>query len=86
METHFHMIIKPNVPLVTIMHSLKSYTAHEINKLREKTGGVWLREYYDRVIRSERDYIEKVNYISNNPIKAGFVDYAWLYITKDNPL
>ena len=44
METHFHIIIKPNVPVVKIMHSLKSFTAHEINKLRGGTGGIWLRE------------------------------------------
>jgi hypothetical protein len=41
-------------------------------------------EYSDRVIRSEKEFLEKINYIADNPIKAdlseGYGDYQWLYI------
>ena len=86
METHFHIIIKPNVPGVKIMHSLKSFTAHEISKLRGGAGRIWLREYYDWVIRSERDYVKKVEYITNNPLKTGFRNYKWLYVSSESPV
>jgi putative transposase len=40
-------------------------------------------ESYDRIVRDEAEFLEKWNYIRNNPIKAGLADlpenYAWLY-------
>ena len=28
---------------------------------------LWQRSYYDHIIRNESDYLEKINYIHNNP-------------------
>jgi REP element-mobilizing transposase RayT len=52
------------------MHSLKSYTASEANKLLGRRGTFWMEEYYDRYIRDERHYVKTVAYIENNPVKA----------------
>ena len=45
---------------------------------------LWQEEYPDRVIRNEKEFLEKVNYIANNPVKAhlskGYEDYQWPYI------
>ena len=45
---------------------------------------VWLDENYDRIIRDNKEFQEKMNYIINNPAKANLVeaakDYKWLYI------
>jgi hypothetical protein len=45
---------------------------------------VWLDENYDRIIRDNNEFQEKMNYIINNPVKANLVetanDYKWLYI------
>jgi REP element-mobilizing transposase RayT len=80
MDTHFHIIINPLESLSKIMHSIKSYSSHEINKLNKKTGIIWKKEYFDRVIRSDEDYIKKINYIINNPIKVNLNNYKWLYV------
>ena len=73
--------------LSKIMHSIKSYTAHEINKLRDRKGSVWLHESYDRIMRDYEEFEEKLRYISMNPIKAGIADeagrYKWLYFPGD---
>jgi hypothetical protein len=41
-------------------------------------------ENYDRVIRDEEEFLEKLGYIANNPIKVNlsraYGDYKWLYI------
>src|SRR5262249_13016203 len=62
---------------------LKSLTAHKINELGEKSGPVWEREAFDRMIRSESDLHEKFNYITRNPWDAGLVgpseDYPWVW-------
>jgi RecG-like helicase len=69
--------------LTEILHSLKSFTAHQINKLRGKRGEVWEKESFDRLIRSEQDLQEKFRYIIRNPWDAGIVgpdeDYAWVW-------
>lgn len=69
--------------LAQIMHSIKSYSAKRIQKLLNSKGSVWLDENYDRVVRDDKEYSEKLNYIVNNPAKAGLVekpeDYKWLY-------
>ena len=34
-----------------LLHSWKNYSAHAINKLRGTSGGLWQRDYFDRMIR-----------------------------------
>lgn len=81
------MIINPMDTLPKIMHSIKSFSAHQINKTSDREGKVWQDENHDRVIRNENEFLEKINYIANNPIKgnlatgqAGRLSYGWLYI------
>ncbi len=57
-------------PLSRIMHSLKSFTAHEINKLLNRTGSVWQRESYDHWIRDENEFERIVHYLNANPMEA----------------
>ena len=37
---------------------------------------LWNREYWDRFIRDENHYNKAIQYIHNNPVKAGLVDDA----------
>lgn len=60
-------------PLDVIMHSLKSYTANEANKILHRSGAFWETESYDHVIRSAREYGRVKAYVLNNPVKAGLV-------------
>jgi putative DNA methylase len=60
-------------PLTEIMHSLKSYTAHEANKLLRRSGPFWQTESYDHWIRDEDELERVVDYICANPLKAGIV-------------
>jgi REP element-mobilizing transposase RayT len=73
MPNHVHVMIEPyeGFTLPIILHSWKSYTAKEINKLLRKRGQFWLEEYHDRYIRNERHFHTMVSYIENNPVKAG---------------
>ena len=70
--------------LAQIMHSIKSYSSHKINKLLNRRGSVWQDENYDRIIRGENEYFEEVQYIVANPVEAGLVrrpqDYPWLFL------
>ncbi len=78
MPNHVHVLIEvmEGWTLSTIMHGWRSYTAHQANKILERTGVFWMEEYFDRYIRDEKHLETVINYIDNNPVKAGFVDEA----------
>jgi putative DNA methylase len=68
-------------PLAEIMHSLKSYTAHEANKLLGRTGQFWQHESYDHWVRDEGELERIVGYINANPVVAKLAgqphDFEW---------
>ncbi len=57
--------------LSDILHSLKSFSSHEANKLLHRNGQFWIEDYFDRYIRNEQHFEKTVKYIENNPVKAG---------------
>jgi REP element-mobilizing transposase RayT len=81
MPNHVHVIVEPmpNHPLGSILHSWKSYTANEVNKLLRRTGALWEPEYHDRFIRDERHLKNAINYVHENPVKARLVKQAELW-------
>lgn len=75
MPNHVHVLVElgEDWPLAGILQSWKSYTAHEANKILKRSGDFWFREYFDRFIRDDRHFRDVVNYIEQNPVKAGLV-------------
>src|SRR5882724_2283425 len=102
MPDHVHFLIQPWPKenddagdvgfwsLNELLHSIKSYSAHAINKAERKRGGVWEKERFDRYVRSDRDLIEKFNYILRNPWDSGAAqqneDYTWVWAQEDDRL
>lgn len=70
--------------LSPIMESLKGYTAVKANKILQRSGAFWQHESYDRVVRNEKELQRIINYVLNNPVKAGLSDrpesWRWSYI------
>src|SRR5262245_8862899 len=62
-------------PLSGVMHSLKSYTAHQANKLLGRSGQFWQHESDDHWVRDEDELARIVAYIAANPVKAGLVKH-----------
>jgi len=73
MPNHLHSLVTryENYQLKDILHSIKSYTAHEANKLLNRSGQFWIEDYFDRYIRDERHFRQTIAYIEMNPVKAG---------------
>ena len=80
MPNHVHVIVRLfcGSELGRVVHSWKSYTAKAANRLLGRVGEFWAREYYDRCIRDEREFLRTVRYVLENPVKAGLVD--WPYV------
>ena len=73
MPNHMHSLFTccDGWQLQRVMHSHKSFTAHEANRLLNRTGQFWAKEYYDRYIRNAEHFRNTIRYIENNPVKAG---------------
>jgi putative DNA methylase len=72
MPNHVHLLLTPQAgfEFSGILHSLKSFTSHEANKLIGRKGQLWQTESFDRFIRDDRHYVNVIAYIENNPVKA----------------
>lgn len=72
MPNHIHFLFRPfeNRRLEDLMHSIKSYTAQQCNKILNRRGAFWQEEYFDRYIRDYDHYLNTIHYIQNNPVKA----------------
>jgi REP element-mobilizing transposase RayT len=95
MPNHVHILLKVlrdengwPLPLAKIMQSLKSTTAHRINKLLHKSGPLWEEESFDHVLRSDESLKQKCEYIRQNPVRAGLAqkpeDYRWLWVDPEH--
>jgi len=73
MPNHVHVMIRvyEGVSLSSILHTWRSYSAHEANKILGRSGEFWMKDYYDRYIRDAQHYAAVVQYIKDNPAKAG---------------
>jgi putative transposase len=72
MPNHVHVLFVQNSdwPLEKLIRSWKGFTARQINKLLERSGGFWQRDYFDRLVRDEKHFANCVRYIRHNPVKA----------------
>jgi len=73
MPNHVHLVTTPlpGKRLASIMQSLKSFTANEANKVLAREGTFWMPDYFDRYIRNQRHFVAAIDYVENNPVKAG---------------
>src|SRR5258708_4380069 len=91
MPDHVHLIITPLVDrgameiysLARIMDTIKGASAHKINKTLGRKGHVWQAESFDHVLWSSESLDAKVEYLLENPVRAGLVrkrtEYPWLW-------
>ena len=71
MPNHVHALMKPHIDLAKILHSWKSYSAKQINRLLGRQGTFWQDESYDRIVRGQGEYQFRCRYVDENPAKAG---------------
>jgi REP element-mobilizing transposase RayT len=66
-----------------ILKGIKGASARAANTLLGTTGTFWMDESYDHIVRSEKQYRHFLQYIEENPTKAGLsTDEYWLYTVK----
>jgi len=83
---HFHWLIRPENDTgnySSIMHSLKRNFTLNFKKAYGLSGSIqyWQYGFWDRVIRSEKEFGRILRYIHWNPVKHHYVDLPedWLH-------
>jgi len=81
MPDHVHMLIRPlekgpgeYFDISAIIKLIKGVSSRRINQLAGVSGQLWWDEYYDTMMRDESDFAARVEYMLNNPVKAGLVE------------
>ena len=93
MPDHAHMLLTPTCDpegwpysLPVILKLIKGVSARSVNRLLGSSGPVWQDESLDHVLRSDESFGEKLEYIRQNPVRAGLVirpeDYRWLWVAE----
>jgi len=94
---HLHMIVTPKISkdysnivrhikrsfVYGLDESVKAQAKVEISAKKYHRGhsGIWQERFYEHTIRNEKDLLEKMQYIKNNPIKHNLVENLndWKY-------
>ena len=78
MPDHLHTVLKleEGRRLSKVLHSLKRFTAYEINEHLSRLGSFWQRGYTDWGIRDEDALNKIIHYCYMNPVRAGLVASA----------
>ena len=84
MPNHVHVLVTVFAPesLAEIVAAWKSGSVHRINSLLSRRGPTWQPESYDHPVRDEEEFYHAVQYIRDNPVKAGLKDWPWVYVKR----
>jgi putative transposase len=87
MSNHVHLecTLTSGAPLLDrIMQSHKIFTARHANRYLGRSGQFWQEESFDRLIRDEVDFYNRIFYTINNSVDAGLVknwqDWPYTYV------
>jgi REP-associated tyrosine transposase len=83
MPNHVHVIVEMLGchSVGDTVRSWKSFTARRANAQLGRSGPFWHANYFDRYMRDERPLAQTIEYVEQNPVKAGLVgaeaDWKW---------
>ena len=85
MPNHVHVLFLLNGAwaLEDMVHSWKLYSALKINKLLGKSGALWQKDYFDRLVRDREHFANCVRYIRRNPLKSKLRDGEYTLYESD---
>jgi len=82
MPNHVHVVVRlfPSEKLANVLHSWKSFSAKRANEILHSAGPFWQKEYYDHLIRNESELDRAIEYVAENPAKAGLGNWTWVWV------
>lgn len=76
-HAHFFCVATADAkPLSTFVGKWKEWTAKRLQREHALPSPLWQPEFFDRVLRRDEDYAAKIEYMRQNPVRAGLVHAA----------
>ena len=74
---HWHAILAVRYPktIALVVESIKVSSTRQINTGQKGSGRLWQGRFFDRALRTVREYNETVGYIHWNPVRRGLVKH-----------
>lgn len=75
LDNHYHLLflLTQKLLLPQLLNYINGRSSFEINKIDNSKGRKVWYQYWDRCVRSEKDFWLRFNYIHNNLVKHGYV-------------
>ena len=84
MPDHVHVVLHPmETTVATIVKAWKSVSTRKVNTLLARTGGLWQRDYFDRLVRNSAEFEQTIEYVVTNPLKAELFDWPFVGMFAD---
>jgi REP element-mobilizing transposase RayT len=88
MSSHVHLVTRStngrNGELLSDLEKFKRFTGREPNRLLKRRGPFWAKEDFDHWCRTPEKVQGAVQYVRNNPVKAGLAkqwqDWPWTVV------
>jgi REP element-mobilizing transposase RayT len=86
MPNHVHLLLLPTSPAPLPLHvtiaRFKGRSARTLNLALRRSGSFWQAEWFDHWVRDDPEQARIVEYIHQNPVKAGLATtwdrYPWV--------
>lgn len=83
MPDHLHLLVVPagEDTISALMQELKYVTGRRINAHRESEGALWQKGFFDRFMRTAKEFLETLDYMHQNPVRkklaAAAEEWRW---------
>ena len=85
MPNHVHVVfrLRCESDISDVVKQWKSITSHNLGRLTGSGGTVWQDDYYDVLLRDERQLRNTIEYVMKNPARAGLSEWKWTRFSPD---
>lgn len=75
MPDHWHALIWAGYPLTIshVVHDVKKVSARTVHARRGTDGALWQHQFWDRFVRHEKEFLDRLQYMHLNPVRKGLV-------------
>ncbi|MBI4478595.1 MAG: transposase [Acidobacteria bacterium] len=88
MPDHWHALIAVHPPLTIsrAVQDIKWISANRIDRSRHRSGPLWQCKFWDRFVRHEREFGQRLAYMHLNPVKKNLVTHPedWVWSSYNN--
>lgn len=84
---HWHAIIRVRFPktISGALESIKVSSTRQINARRKESGQLWQGRFFDRALRTVKEYNETVEYVHWNPVRRGLAMHPGEWVWSSYP-